>query len=42
MKKMDVPVVEELSVTQDRELDRLADVLRQSLDLELIYRIIGL
>ncbi len=38
----DIPVVEELSVTQDRELDRLADVLRQSLDLELIYRIIGL
>lgn len=38
----DIPVVEELSVTQDRELDRLADVLRQSLDLELVYRVIGL
>ncbi|SES27139.1 adenosylcobyric acid synthase (glutamine-hydrolysing) [Butyrivibrio fibrisolvens] len=37
-----IPVIEEISVTQDRELDRLADVLRQSLDFEMIYRIIGL
>lgn len=37
----DIPVIEELSVTQDRELDRLADVLRQSLDFEFIYRVIG-
>lgn len=37
----DAPAIEALAVTQDRELDRLADVLRQSLDFEFIYRVIG-
>lgn len=32
-----VPTIEKVSVTQDKELDMLADVLRQNLDLEMIY-----
>ncbi len=38
----EVPEIEEASVHQEKELNRLADVLRQSLDFERIYRIIGI
>lgn len=34
--------LERAEVFQDRQLDRLADVLRESLDLELLYRTIGI
>nr|WP_297708457.1 cobyric acid synthase [uncultured Butyrivibrio sp.] len=38
----EVPEVEDASIRQNRELDKLADVLRQNLDWDLIYRAIGL
>jgi adenosylcobyric acid synthase len=38
----EVPKIEAASVHQEKELNRLADVLRQNLDLEMIYRVIGL
>ena len=38
----EVPEIEAASVHQEKELNRLADVLRQNLDFELIYRIIGI
>ncbi|MDC7294532.1 cobyric acid synthase [Butyrivibrio sp. DSM 10294] len=37
-----VPEIEGAFVHQEKELNRLADVLRQSLDWEMIYRIIGI
>ena len=40
--KKDVPEIEAASVHQEKELNRLADVLRQNLDFEMIYRVIGL
>lgn len=38
----DIPVIEPAAVHEERELNRLADVLRGALDWELIYRVIGL
>lgn len=40
--KEPVPEIESADVHQEKELNRLADVLRQSLDWEMIYRIIGI
>ena len=37
----DIPEIEPPALRQERELDRLAGVLRQSLDWEMIYRITG-
>ena len=37
----DIPEIESPALRQERELDRLAGVLRQSLDWEMIYRITG-
>ncbi len=39
--KKEVPTIESAAVHQEKELNRLADVLRQSLDWELIYKIIN-
>ena len=38
----EVPKIEDAAIHQEKELNRLADVLRQNLDFEMIYRIIGL
>ena len=40
--KREVPKIESHRKTQERELDRLADCLRKNLDMDLIYRAIGL
>ncbi len=37
-----VPEMESASVIRERELDKLADVLRENLDFELIYKVIGI
>ena len=37
--KREIPKIESAEVTREKELDKLADVLRQSLDLEMIYSI---
>ena len=37
-----VPEIQSPRLIQDRELDKLADVLRENLDFELIYRAIGI
>jgi adenosylcobyric acid synthase len=41
-KKEPVPEIEDAFLHQEKELNKLADVLRQSLDWELIYRAIGI
>ena len=38
----EVPEIEAASVTREKELDKLADVLRENLDFRLIYETIGL
>ena len=40
--KKAIPVMESASVIRERELEKLADVLRENLDFELIYEAIGL
>ena len=37
--RREIPKIESAEVTREKELDKLADVLRQSLDLEMIYSI---
>ena len=40
--KRDIPAIESRLVIQDRELDRLAGCLRENLDMDLVYRAIGI
>lgn len=40
--KRDVPKLESRLMVQDRELDRLAESLRENLDMDLVYRAIGI
>ncbi len=37
-----LPQFENVKIRREKELDKLADVLRENLDMEMIYRIIGL
>ena len=37
-----LPEIEPAAVTREKELDKLADVLRENLDFDLIYEAIGL
>ena len=40
--KKPVPKMESRAETQEKELDKLADCLRENLDMDLIYRAIGI